>query len=287
MNDTKKSVFYAILAAALYAVNVPFSKLLIPYAAPTMMAAFLYLGAGLGMGILLLIGRGAGRGSGGPHLDRGDLPYTVLMVVLDIAAPIFLMYGVANTTAANVSLANNFEIAATALIAFLLFGERPTGKLWCAIGLVTAAGIVLGWEGGGEGVLFNRGTLFVLCACVCWGLENNCTGRLSEKSAEEIVLVKGFGSGLGALCIALCVGDRLPAGIWILCILLLGFVAYGLSIRFYITAQKVLGAAKTGAFYAVAPFLGVGFSFLMPGERPGIQFGVAFLLMLLGGALAV
>lgn len=62
--------------------------------------------------------------------------------------------------------------------------------------------------------------------------------------------------------------------------MLLGFVAYGLSINFYIKAQKDLGAAKTSAYYSVAPFLGVLFGVMILQERPGVQFYVGLAIMI-------
>ena len=125
----------------------------------------------------------------------------------------------------------------------------------------------------------NEGSLLVLGACVCWGFENNCTKRISHKSSTEIVVIKGCFSGLGSLCIALLLGERLPEMIWILAILGLGLVAYGLSIKFYIMAQQHLGAAKTSAFYSVSPFLGVAFSMILLKEQPGMQFYLAMAVM--------
>ena len=115
----------------------------------------------------------------------------------------------------------------------------------------------------------------VLGACVCWGFENNCTKMISNKSSEEIVVIKGIFSGLGSVIIALIIGENIPSIKYILAVLLLGFVAYGLSINFYIMAQKDLGAAKTSAYYSIAPFLGVAFSMILLGERPRWQFYVA------------
>lgn len=277
---------FAILAAALYAINVPFSKLLMLHVGPTMMAAFLYLGAGLGLLIYSGVGRALGKETIREPLTKKELPYTAAMVVLDIAAPILLMLGIARTNSANVSLLNNFEIVATSLIAFFVFKEVLSRRLCTAILLVTAASVILGFEGAGS-FTFNLGSLFVLGACVCWGLENNCTRMISSKSSVEIVIIKGCGSGLGSLIIAFAAGETLPAVKWILCVLLLGFVAYGLSIHFYIMAQKDLGAAKTSAYYSVAPFLGVAFSMVMLGERPRIQFYAAFAIMIVATVLMV
>ncbi len=205
------------------------------------------------------------------------------MVLLDIAAPHLLILGLARTSSANVSLLNNFEIVATSVVALVIFHEVITKKLWLAIFMVTVASVILGFEGAGA-LTLNEGSLFVLGACVCWGFENNCTKMIRHKSSTEIVVIKGCFSGAGSLVVALLLGERLPRGKWIAAILLLGFVAYGLSIKFYIMAQQHLGAAKTSAYYSVAPFLGVAFSMVILGERPNLQFYAAMLIMAAGTA---
>ncbi len=284
--EHKLAIGFAILAAALYAVNVPLSKILLQHVAPTMLAGFLYLGAGVGIGLMLCTRFIRNPNYTDAWLGKEDLPYTVAMVVLDIAAPIFLMYGIANTTSANVSLLNNFEIVATSVIALMLFKERISKRLWSAILLVTAASIILGFEGSSS-FMFNKGSLFVLAACICWGIENNCTRSISDKSSEQIVVIKGLFSGVGSLIVALICGEWFPPAVYILAVMLLGFVAYGLSINFYIRAQKTLGAAKTSAFYSIAPFLGVGFSFIILGERPLLQFYAALTIMIISTVIMI
>ena len=286
MNTKSTATLFAILAAALYAINIPLSKLLLGHIQPTMMAALLYLGAGLGMLLCGLVSKAMGRTAIQEPLTKKELPYTVGMVLLDIAAPILLMLGIARTNSANVSLLNNFEIVATSLIAFFVFKEMMSRRLVFAIVLVTLSSIILGFEGTGS-FTFNIGSLFVLGACCCWGLENNCTKMISSKSSVEIVIIKGCGSGLGSLIVALILGERIPGIVWILCALLLGFVAYGLSIHFYIKAQKDLGAAKTSAYYSIAPFLGVAFSILLVGERPALRFWLALAIMIVATVLMV
>lgn len=283
MNTKHRSTVYAILAAALYAINIPLSKLLLDSIEPTMMAAFLYLGAGLG---LFIWGRITGDSEGDAPLTRTELPYTIGMIVLDIAAPILLMLGLERTNSANASLLNNFEIVATSLIAFFVFREKLSRRLTLAIVLVTIAYVALSFEGEGSS-RFNLGSLLVLGAACCWGLENNCTRMLSAKSSVQITTIKGTFSGLGSLIVALSIGERIPDLLPILAVLQLGFVAYGLSINFYIKAQKHLGAAKTSAYYSVAPFLGVAFGMLLLGERPGLQFYVGLVVMIAATALMV
>ena len=129
---------------------------------------------------------------------------------------------------------------------------------------------------------FSFGSLYVLAACVCWGLENNCTRCLSKTDPLEIVVIKGFGSGIGSVIIGLAVGEALPLWGDILKILLLGFVAYGLSIYCYVYAQRDLGAAKTSAYYAVSPFIGVLLSFIIFRETPGVLFFIALAIMIAG-----
>lgn len=279
------SILWAILAAALYAVNAPVSKLLLQEATPTMMAAMLYLGAGIGMLLLGMARQQLKMGKNEQKLTRKDFPFAVGMIVLDIAAPICLMIGLRSTTSANASLLNNFEIVATSVIALLVFKEAIGKRLWLAIGLITLSSAILSMEDASS-LHFSAGSLFVLLACICWGFENNCTRMMSQSDPLEIVVLKGFGSGLGSLAIAFVVGEQLPSLRLILCALLLGFVSYGLSIFFYVYAQRKLGAAKTSAYYAISPFIGVLLSLLIFQEMPSLSFWAALLIMALGAYFA-
>jgi drug/metabolite transporter (DMT)-like permease len=279
------AIFFGILAAALYAISMPLSKILLRNVSPMMMAAFLYLGAGVGMLLLGLLRSQTSVGKNEERLGRKDLPYTVAMVVLDIAAPIFLMFGLKTTAAANASLLNNFEIVATAVIALWLFHEQISRRLWIAIVLVTIACALLTVDDASS-LSFSAGSLLVLSACVCWGLENNCTRCISGKDPMEIVTIKGFGSGLGALCIALSVGESFPQWQYLPAVMLLGFVAYGMSIFFYTYAQRTIGAAKTSTFYAVAPFIGMLLSFVILGEKITVVFVIGLAFMIAGAYYA-
>ncbi len=281
----KTAIFMAVLAAALYALNSPVSKLLLSHIPTTVMAGLLYLGAGFGLLIVRFFQKRIGVQSNEQSLSQKDAPYTIGMILLDIAAPISLMIGLTMTNAANASLLNNFEIVATSMIALFIFKEKISRRLWAAIFLVTLASIVLTTEDISS-FRFSFGSLFVLLACVCWGFENNCTHMISHKNPLEIVVIKGFGSGLGSLMIAFAIGENLPAIKYILCAMLLGFIAYGLSIFFYIYAQRTLGAAKTSAYYAVAPFIGAALSLIVFREVPTMSFLAALSIMAVGTYLA-
>ncbi|MBQ7155313.1 MAG: DMT family transporter [Synergistaceae bacterium] len=284
MNRKFHAVIYALSAAVYYAAGLPFSKLLLDKIEPVFMAGFMYIGAGLGVGIIYMFhfrDEDSTR-----HLGRQDMIYVVGMVVLDIIAPILLMAGVNLGTSSNASLLGNFEIVFTALFSLLAFGEPVSRRLWTAIALITLSGIILSFDGA-EGLKFSRGALLVLGAALCWGLENNCTRSIAGKSTYQIVTVKGLCSGAGALITALIAGEEVPDAKYILPALVLGFIAYGLSIFTYIRAQNVLGAARTGAYYAAAPFIGSLLSFVVLGEDLSLRYIAALLLMIPGAFLAV
>ena len=284
--DRRKTtaIIYALLAAVFYAINVPVSKVLLKNAGPATMAALLYLGAGIGIGIVSLINKKDREKS--ERLSKKDLPFVIGMIVLDIAAPIFLMLGISYGTSANASLLGNFEIVATTVIALFIFKEVVTKRLWLAIALITVSSILLSFEGFGS-FQFSYGSLFVLLATICWGFENNCTRNISSKSTYEIVVLKGIFSGLGSLVIAMIKQETMPRVIYITAALLLGFVTYGLSIFLYVRAQNVLGAAKTSAYYAVAPFVGAFLSFVFLWEQLSWMYIVALIVMIAGSVLVV
>ena len=281
---TTTGILLAILAAALYAINSPFSKLLLDYMPSTLMAGFLYIGAGGGMCVIALIRKARKTERTEERITKNDLPYTLAMIVLDIAAPIFLLLGLSYTTAANASLLNNFEIVATAIIALMIFKERISPRLWFGILFVTASCALLSFEDISS-LKFSVGSLFILLACLCWGIENNCTRKLSSKDPLEIVLLKGIFSGLGSVIIGLCIGERITVLWSVFAVLGVGFVAYGLSIFFYVYAQRMLGAARTSAYYAIAPFIGTLLSLVIFQDVPHYTYFIALGLMVIGAWL--
>ena len=276
-------IIFALLAASFYAINIPLSKLLLDKVSPTLMAGLLYLGAGIGVGIMFLI-----RFKHIPKeefLNKNDTLPTIGMIVLDIAAPILLMFGLKYSTSGNASLLANFEIVATSIIALTFFKEKISPKLWIAIALVTISSTMLTFDL--SSLSFSWGSLLVIGATLCWGLENHCTRRLSNKSSYQITTIKGLSCGISSLVIGLIIGERFTSCLFPLLAILLGFVAYGLSVFFYIKAQKDLGAAKTSAFYAVNPFIGAILSMIIFWDYPSWNFYVALSIMIVGTILII
>jgi drug/metabolite transporter (DMT)-like permease len=283
MDNRFLSIIYAILAALCYGISIPFSKLLLNNIPPVFIAGLLYTGAGFGM-FLINIFRNKNIPKKEAKLTKKEFPYTFAMVALDVLAPIFLLIGLSKSTSATASLLNNFEIVATSIIALILFKEAVGKRTWLAILLITVASIILSVDDFST-LKFSVGSIFVLLACICWGLENNCTSKLSLKDPLEIVIIKGIGSGLTSLVIAFVVNQYNFNVIYILIALLLGFISYGLSVYLYIYAQRNLGAARTSAYYAFAPFIGAGLSFLIFREIPTISYIVALGIMIIGAYL--
>lgn len=280
----KRGIMLAILAATLYAINSPLSKIMLNFMSPTLMAGFLYLGAGLGMGAIALVRKVKGSSNGEQKLTKAELPFVIGMILLDIAAPICLLVGLNATTAANASLLNNFEIVATAIIALFVFKEQISARLWVGILFVTLSCAFLSFEDFSS-LQFSFGSLFILLACICWGFENNCTRKISSKDPLQIVLLKGVFSGLGSLIIGFILGERVTVLWSVFAVLGIGFVAYGLSIFFYVHAQRLLGAARTSAYYAIAPFIGTLLSLAIFLQLPSYTYYIALALMAIGAWL--
>lgn len=265
----------ALSAALLYALSLPLGKLFLSSVSPYSLASWLYLGAGLGMAGMLMLRREKATF----RFTRSELPYAVAMVVLDIAAPILLLIGLMNSTAASASALTNMEIVATSVIALVFFRETVSSRGWTAIALITCASILLSLEPGA--VALSPGSLLVIAATCCWGVENNCTRMLSRLDSSSIVVIKGLGAGIGAGIVALSVDGQIDTSWMSVVIMGAGFLTYGLSIDLYIRAQANLGAAKTSAYYASAPFLGVALSFLLLRESVPTFFWAGIALMVL------
>lgn len=273
----------ALLAAALFGISSPISKALLGEVEPIPMAALLYLGSGVGTWLLMRFQVRDAEAK----LTRTDAPWLAgALLAGGVAAPIVLMFSLQVTPAATAALLLNFESIATTLIAGLVFHESVGKRTWLSISLIFVSSVLLSLDPQSEWG-FSAGALGILTACAFWGIDNTFTRNISAKNPLTIVMVKGFGAGAFSLVLALLVGQRLPALGPLLGALAVGAVSYGLGITIYIHALRGLGAARTGALYSTAPFIGMVFSFLLFREPPTVQFVVAFVVMVIGTWLLV
>ena len=276
----------AILAAILFGASTPFAKLLLGETDSIVLAALLYLGSGIGAGLLVASQKFLGRSrpvEAGIH--RADVPWLAGAVLTGgVAAPIILLLGLKNTSAASASLLLNFEGVATTLIAALVFKEAIGKRTVYAVSLITLASILLTWQASAAWE-FSAGALGILGACFLWGLDNNFTRNISAKNPLVIVAVKGLAAGAFSLLLAFFLGKPLPGVMHILWALLLGFICYGLSIALFILALRNLGAARTSTLFGSAPFVGMLISLAIFRETPQGLFFFSLPLMVTGAWL--
>ena len=276
------AILQALLAALLFGASAPLSKLLLREIDPISLAAFLYLGSGIGSWLLYAIQRAGNPGQmAEAHLSRLDMPWLSGAVLAGgVAAPILLLLGLDRTPASTVSLLLNFECVTTTLIAVFAFKEAVDRRILWAVGLITLASVLLSWTSGNWGV--SLGSLGILGACLLWGVDNNFTRQISAKNPLIIVGIKGLGAGSFSLLLSVVLGKPLPAAGAVTLALLVGAVSYGVSIQLFILALRGLGAARTGALFGVAPFVGTALSLLFLGDQPQVLFWVGLPIMLLG-----
>ena len=280
-----KSSLQALAAAALFGVSPPLAKLLLGSVEPIPLAALLYLGSAAGLAVLRGRDRALHRDVAEAGIRRADAPWLIGAAMCGgVAAPIVLMYGLRSTPAATASLLLNFESAATALLAALIFGEAVDRRVWLAVACITGAGIVLTWNGA-SGWGLSLGAAGIIVACLLWGLDNNLTRNISAKDTTTITMVKGLVAGSFSLAIALVLRQPLPDLAGALGAMALGFFSYGLSIALFIRAMRGLGAAMTGAFFSTAPFIGASLALILARSWPDPLFLAALPLMLVGSAL--
>lgn len=276
----------ALLAAVLFGVSAPLSKLLLNDVEPVLLAALLYLGCGFGLLFAGMIKKKIVKQSEKEaSLAKKDVPWLAGAVLSGgVAAPIILMLSLKNTPAATASLLLNFEAVATSIIAAAAFKEALGKRVWTAVALITLASIALTWDSSGSWG-FSAGAAGVMLACFFWGVDNNFTRNISAKNPLTIVTVKGIVAGTVSLVIALSAGNGIPGPVIIVAALVLGFFSYGTSIVLFILSMRCLGAARASAFFGSAPFVGALVSLLLFIEWPGVNFIISIPIMIAGAFL--
>lgn len=269
----------ALAAAALFGASTPLAKLLQADITPGLLAGLLYLGSGAGLALVKL-GLHLGRHAPEAPLQARDLPWLAGAIASGgIAAPLLLMWGLSGASASGVSLLLNLEGIATVLIAALVFGEAVAGRIWLAACMMLAAGLLLGYDAQ-AGFGLSLRVLAVIAACALWALDNNLNRRISAADPVSIAMIKGLAAGGVNIAAALAFGAHFPSAAPLAGALLLGWLAYGVSLVLYIVALRHLGSARAASHFSTAPFIGAALSIGLLGEPVTSGFAAAFLLML-------
>jgi drug/metabolite transporter (DMT)-like permease len=281
-------VALAVLSALFFGLSTPLAKILLEGLSPAALAGLLYLGAFSGLSLSAGVSRLFGQAGGSPGrgryapLGRADIPWLAGSVLCGgIIGPIALMSGVRLISGLSATLLLNLEGLATAVIAVVFFGEHAGRRIWLALALMTAAGVLTVWTPGPE-KFTPAGPLLVLAAMVSWGLDNNFTGRISEKNPVLIAGIKGLAAGSISLAVAFATGAGFHPGPGAAFALVVGAFGYGLSLVLFIRALRGLGAFRAGAFFSLAPFIGSLASLLILREPPAPAQGPAAVLMAAG-----
>jgi drug/metabolite transporter (DMT)-like permease len=276
---------YGLLAAVLFGISAPLSKLLLEGVDPIILAGMLYLGAGSAVAALLVFGKILNAEEAEAGIERQDIPWLAGATLAGgVLGPILLLLGLQLTHAATASLLLNLEVVATGLVAFLLFREPVGRRTWTAIIAVAVGGALLSIDLS-TSLAISPGSLLIVGACFAWGFDNNLTGRISLKDPRRIVLIKGLAAGSFSLLLGVVLGRPLPSLSRVFYALALGAVSYGASISLFVLSLRRVGAARTGVLFGLAPFVGVALSLAVFRQLPAWPFLAALILMALATIL--
>jgi drug/metabolite transporter (DMT)-like permease len=272
-------IVLALLSAVLFGASTPLAKLLLGSVAPWMLAGLLYLGAGLGLGLLHLARAALRLPAAEAPLRRGDLPWLGLVILFGgMLGPLLLLLGLVRSDAAAASLLLNLEGLATMGIAWVVFGENVDRRLLLGAAAILAGAVLLSWQGHASP---RWGAVLVACACLCWGIDNNLTRKLSAADPVQIAMLKGLVAGTVNLALGAAVGAHLPPARVLAGAGLIGFLGYGVSLVLFVLGLRHLGTARTGAYFSLAPFVGAVLAVLLLGEPVSAQ------LLAAGGLMGV
>jgi drug/metabolite transporter (DMT)-like permease len=271
----------ALISAFFFSLNVPIAKWLLNEISPYWLASLLYFGAGLGTYLYRRFSQKIAFKKT-PLIHKRF--WVVLMIVLDIIAPIFFFVGVQQTDGSTVGLLSNTELLFTFLFALFLFKETLKIHTIFALGLIAFAVIINNLN---QVVVLTWSQAWILIATLAWGLENNVSKKLSIGDPFEVVVIKGFATGIGTAIITLVIGDAFPPIFWFLIALVLGFIVYGGSLIFYVFSQRKLGATPVQIIQSFAPLVGGLMSMVLFLETiPWMRWISYLLIMIALGLLA-
>jgi drug/metabolite transporter (DMT)-like permease len=272
----------ALLAALLFGASTPLAKLLVHDVPPVLLAGLLYAGSGIGLGAWWLARRWRpGETNAEAPLRRRDLPWLGGAVLAGgVMGPVLLMLGLASTPASSASLLLNLESVLTALLAWIAFRENVDVRIFLGMLAIVAGGVLLSWTQAPTGMPW--GSFAIAGACACWAIDNNLTRVVSGGDPVQVAAIKGGVAGTINIGVALLMGQRFPDSMHVLSAGVIGLAGYGISLVTFVLALRHLGAARTGAYFSTAPFVGAALSLVLLREFPGLSFWIAGGLMALG-----
>ena len=266
-----------LASALLFGAGTPLAKLLLGDVSPWLLAGLLYLGSGLGLSLYRVLRRAPRVRLHGTDLLR----LAGAVVSGGMVGPVLLLVGLSAMPASGASLLLNAEGVLTAVLAWLVFREAFDPRVGLGMLAIVAGAIVLSIPDGRAELGALWPTLAVLGACLCWAVDNNLTRSLALNDATWLAAVKGAVAGPVNLTLALVLGAALPSAATAVAAMLIGLLAYGVSLVLFIIAMRHVGTARAGAYFSVAPFFGATVA-LGLGDQATPQLLLAAVLMALG-----
>lgn len=267
----------ALLAAFLFGISTPLVQKLGQSMGPFTTAALLYVGAALVGALLRKPVEQEAR------VLRSDVPRLIAVAFFGaIIGPVAMAWGLQRTSGTGASLMLTLEALFTAVLAWRLYGESMDRRVWLAVLLLLAGGITLVVDQGQSGSSQLLGLVAVMVATAAWGLDNTLSRALADRDPGQVVLAKAMLGVTATVILSIVAGEPLPTLASALGMLLVGATGYGLSLRFYLLAQRAFGAARTGSVFAFAPFIGAFVAFALGDRSGGWGLLVGGLLMLVG-----
>ncbi|MFM1907339.1 MAG: hypothetical protein RLZZ591_1016 [Pseudomonadota bacterium] len=275
-----RAVLYALGAAALFGASTPFAKLLTGDMPPVLLAGLLYLGSGLGLSLARVIRDRGLRPSG---LPKGEWPWLLGTIFFGgVLGPVALMFGLLSTSGSTASLLLNLEAVLTAVIAWVVFKENADRRIVIGMLAIVAGGVALSWPTASAVQSSVTGPALVGSACLCWAIDNNLTRKVSASDALFIAATKGVMAGAVNTLIAIGMGAVLPGFATLSVTMVVGLLGYGISLVLFVLALRGLGAARTGAYFSTAPFIGAATALMVFPETTSLAFWMAMGLMSVG-----
>ena len=190
------------------------------------------------------------------------------------------MLGLTSTPASTASLLLNLEGIFTLAIAWTVFREHVDLRVGTGAAAILTGALLLSWSGGVSGV--GWGTAAIGGACLAWAIDNNLTRKLSAADPLQIAMIKGLVAGAVNVGLATVLQQHWPAAPAIAAAGIVGFLGYGVSLACFVLALRHLGAARTGAYFSLAPFVGALVAIVGFGDPVTPLFLAASALMAVG-----
>ena len=174
------------------------------------------------------------------------------------------------------------EAVFTAVLAWRMYHETMDRRVWTAMLLLIVGGALLIFNQGRDGGTGVWGLLAVLLATAAWGVDNTLSRALAERDPGQVVLAKAVLGATATSLLAVGSGESLPTLGAALGLFAVGATGYGLSLRFYLLAQRAFGAARTGSVFAFAPFIGAALAVALGDQSISWLMAAGSVLMLAG-----